>query len=228
MPPSGRARPPTSATSDSERIDDTRLRSLPRGADSDEPIAMVTVSSEPRVPPGTWPAPGRSAAGPASPRPGTNCSATSTSGPDAAVGPGARRHRAALRACPRNSPRRPICWATRPPAAATPAGSRPGGCTGCSSRPTPDRAPDAHLAQPLRDQPAQGRGRRGDARQNETFRRHARGPFGDLLRAMLRDPGPARLARRPVEPEGQAEREPRPRVDGAVHARRRPVSPSAT
>ena len=25
-------------------------------------------------------------------------------------------------------------------------------------------------------------------RQNETFRRHARGPFGDLLRAMLRDP----------------------------------------
>ena len=25
-------------------------------------------------------------------------------------------------------------------------------------------------------------------RQNETFRRHARGPFGELLRAMLRDP----------------------------------------
>ena len=35
-------------------------------------------------------------------------------------------------------------------------------------------------------------------------------------------PRPARLARRPVEPQGQAEREPRPRADGAVHARRRP------
>ena len=34
-------------------------------------------------------------------------------------------------------------------------------------------------------------------------------------------PGPARLARRPVEPQGQAQREPRPRDDGAVHARGR-------
>ena len=60
-------------------------------------------------------------------------------------------------------------------------------------------------------------------RQNETFRRHARGPFGDLLRAMLRDPALLDLARRPVEPQGEAQREPGPRADGAVHARRRPL-----
>ncbi len=41
-------------------------------------------------------------------------------------------------------------------------------------------------------------------RQNETFRRQGRGPFGDLLRAMLCDPAAPRLARRIVEPEGKA------------------------
>ena len=59
-------------------------------------------------------------------------------------------------------------------------------------------------------------------RQNDTFRRHARAvrqpAAGDAPR-----PGLARLARCAGEPEGQAEREPRPRADGAVHARGRPL-----
>ena len=50
------------------------------------------------------------------------------------------------------------------------------------------RTAHAGVARPLRDQPAQGGRRRRDAAQNETFRRLGRGPFGDLLREMLRDP----------------------------------------
>lgn len=40
-------------------------------------------------------------------------------------------------------------------------------------------------------------------RQNETFRRHARGPFGDLLRAMLRDPALLAWLDAPANREGR-------------------------
>ena len=60
-------------------------------------------------------------------------------------------------------------------------------------------------------------------RQNETFRRLARAPFGELLERCGPRPGPARLARRPGQPQGAPQREPRPRADGAVHPRHRPL-----
>jgi Protein of unknown function (DUF1800) len=58
-------------------------------------------------------------------------------------------------------------------------------------------------------------------RQNDTFRRHARGPFGDLLRAMLSDPA-LLVVRCLVEPERETQRKPRPRAIGTVYARGRP------
>ena len=110
-------------------------------------------------------------------------------GPEAAVEPGPRRAPAAPRASPPSSRRPPTCSATRPPAPATPTGSRPGGCTGCSSRPT--RSTE-RLTLIWHNHFATSQLKVDDVeamkRQNETFRRHARGPFGDLLRAMLRDP----------------------------------------
>ena len=60
-------------------------------------------------------------------------------------------------------------------------------------------------------------------RQNETLRSLGRGPFGDAAARDAPRPGPAGLARRPGEPQGATQREPRPRADGAVHARRRPL-----
>ena len=52
-----------------------------------------------------------------------------------------------------------------------------------------------------------------------TFRRLGRGPFGDLVRAMLRPRAP-RLARRPCQSQGQTQRKPRSRADGVVYIRR--------
>ena len=166
----------------------TTSGSFPRGADSDEPIAMVSVSTERECPlgPGSRldaPPPGRLRRdlGRATARPGRAAPSGGRPGP--------RRHRPHSGHARRNSPRRPICWATRPPAAATSAGSRPGGCYRMLF--TPDPLTE-RLTLVWHDHFATSQLKVEDVdamrRQNETFRRHARGPFGDLLRAMLRDP----------------------------------------
>ena len=58
-------------------------------------------------------------------------------------------------------------------------------------------------------------------RQNDTFRRLARAPFGELLNASVREPALLALPRRAGQPQGAPQRKPRPRADGAVHARHR-------
>ena len=60
-------------------------------------------------------------------------------------------------------------------------------------------------------------------RQNETLRSLGRGPFGRLLHAMLRDPALLVWLDAQENTEGPPEREPRPRADGAVHPRDRPL-----
>ena len=57
--------------------------------------------------------------------------------------------------------------------------------------------------------------------QNETFRRLARAPFGELLNASLREPALLDLARCPGQPPGASQRKPGPRADGALHDRHR-------
>ena len=58
--------------------------------------------------------------------------------------------------------------------------------------------------------------------QNELFRANALGSFDTLLRGRDDRPGDAGLALGQPERQGPAERELRPRADGALHARRRP------
>ena len=53
------------------------------------------------------------------------------------------------------------------------------------------------------------------------FQRHATGNFRELLIAVARGPGDARVPRRRAEREGRAQREFRPRGDGVVHHGRR-------
>ena len=60
-------------------------------------------------------------------------------------------------------------------------------------------------------------------RQNATFRAHALGDFACPSACRCARAGDARLSRRRAESPGTAERELRARVDGAVHARRRPL-----
>ena len=212
------ARRPTSARCGSG-IDDQRM--LSAGADSDELIAMVSLSSEPSAP---WnlAGPGRSAAGPGSPRPGTSWSATCDDGPEAAVDrvlAGTCR----IEGVPPSSPRRRTCSATRPPASDA---DRLQAWWLYRMLFTPDPLSERltlmwhdHFATSQLKVDDVGR----DAAQNETFRAPRPRP---VRRPAARDaprPGLARLARRTVEPQGEAEREPRPRAAGAVHARRGPL-----
>ena len=60
-------------------------------------------------------------------------------------------------------------------------------------------------------------------RQNETLRSLGRGPVRPAVARDAPRPGAAGLARRPGEYQGPPQREPRPRADGAVHARHRPL-----
>ena len=54
---------------------------------------------------------------------------------------------------------------------------------------SPGRAPDPHVARSLRDRRVEGRRTsRSMRQQNETFRRLAKAPFGELLNASLREP----------------------------------------
>ena len=60
-------------------------------------------------------------------------------------------------------------------------------------------------------------------RQNETLRSLCRGPVRPAPARDAPRPGAPGLARCPGEPQGASQREPRPRADGAVHPRHRPL-----
>ena len=60
-------------------------------------------------------------------------------------------------------------------------------------------------------------------RQNETLRSLGRGPVRPAAARDAPRPGAPGLARRPGEYQGPPQREPRPRADGAVHPRDRPL-----
>ena len=160
-------------------------------------------------------------AGPDSPRPGTRSSATSRTAPRRRS-TGCWRAGLAPAAFPRTSPRSPTAW----PTGAGRARAQPAqGLVGLSHalRPRPaGRA--AHLmwhnhfaTSNLKVDdlgPCAGR-----------TRRSARSA---VLRSATcsRDaprPGPARLARRPRQPQRASQRKPGPRADGALHAGRRPL-----
>ena len=90
------------------------------------------------------------------------------------------------------------------------------------------RTAHADVARPLRDQPAQGGRRRRDARAERDVSAPRPRPVRRLAPRDAPRPCLARLARRPIEPQGEAQRKPRPRVAGAVHARAWAVTPKTT
>ena len=188
MPPSGRARPPTSATSDSRRIDQPADR-FPRGADSDEPIrdghAYRPSPSAPWDLARAWTL--RRRAGFAATW--DELQRDLDDGPDAAVDRVLAGDHAGSRAFPPNSPTTADLLGD----AAAGAGDAHRLQAWWLYRMlfTPDPLTE-RLTLMWHNHFATSQLKVDDVaamqRQNETFRRHARGPFGDLLRAMLRDP----------------------------------------
>ena len=86
------------------------------------------------------------------------------------------------------------------------------------------RAADAHVARPFRHQQPQGqRPRRHAAAERDVPPPCPRRRSASCSERRRPRPGAARLARRAGQPQGAAQREPRPRADGAVHARHRPL-----